>query len=192
MKMSNDAIAREVDRLFEEDRKKHYGQLATSPIVRGSYVPGQENRGGIRSLKKRVRDALYAREWFADNGPPDIQPLPLCYGEREALKGGGGPHILAWYARSLESRKYDVLEHPLFDDYARGVMASEHAPDFIKKEHLLKRFPPRPVDGLGPGLYWEPPEEHARTMADYRRSEARAASYRASRDDPSKPVTRSQ
>ena len=118
--------------------------------------------------------------------------LPLSYNEREDLKHGGVPHILAWFARSLEARYYDYLEHPPFDDYACGVMASEHAPDFIKKEQLLKRFPPRPLDGLGPGLYWEPPEEHARTMAAYRRSEARAASYRASRDDPSKPATRSQ
>jgi hypothetical protein len=184
MKMSNDAIAREViarevDRLFEEDRKKHYGQLSTIPIVRGSYVPGQENRGVIGSLKKKARAALLARKWFADNGPPDIQPLPLCYAEREALKGGGAPHILAWYARSLESRKYDVLEHPLFDDYARGVTASEYAPDFIKKEQLLKRFPPRVLPGLGPGLYWQPPEEHARTMENLRRWREREDRIRA-------------
>jgi hypothetical protein len=156
-------ITREVDRLFEADRKKHYGQLSTIPIVGGSYVPGQENGGVIRSLKKNARAALYAREWFKLNGPADAPPLPLSMGEREALKGGGVPHILAWYARSLDCRKYDVLEHPLFDDYARGVMASEYAPDFIKKEELLKRFPPRPLDGLGPGLCWRPPEEHART-----------------------------
>jgi hypothetical protein len=179
MKMSNVAIAREVDRLFEEDRKKYYGELSTIPIVCGSYVPGQENRGVIRSLKKKVRAALLAREWFADNGPPDMQPLPLSYGEREALKGGGAPHILAWYARSLESRKYDVLEHPLFDDYARGVMASEHAPYFIKKELLLKRFPPRVLPGLGPGLSWEPPEEHARTMESLRRCREREDRIRA-------------
>jgi hypothetical protein len=64
MKMSNDAIAREVDRLFEEDRKKHYGQLWDIPIVGGNYIPGQENGGVIRSLKKKARAALYAREWF--------------------------------------------------------------------------------------------------------------------------------
>ena len=46
------------------------------------------------------RPALAARKWFADNGPPDLLPLPLGYNEREALKHGGIDHILAWYARS--------------------------------------------------------------------------------------------
>ena len=30
------------------------------------------------------RRARSARKWFADNGPPDLQPLPLGYNEREA------------------------------------------------------------------------------------------------------------
>jgi hypothetical protein len=104
------------------------------------------------------------------NSPADLQPLPLSPGEREGLKLGGAPHILAWFARSLEALNYNYLEHPPFCDYARGVIASEHAPDFIKKEHLLKRFPPRPLDGLGPALCWESPEEHALTMESWRRS----------------------
>jgi hypothetical protein len=173
-------ITREVDRLFEVDRKKYRGQLCSIPVVGGSYVPGQENGGVIRSLKKNARAALYAREWFKINGPADAPPLPLSMGEREALKGGGVPHILAWYARSLDCRKYDVLEHPLFDDYARGVMASEFAPDFItKNEELRQRFPPRLLKGLGPGLCWQPPEEHARTMENLRRCREREDRIRA-------------
>jgi hypothetical protein len=131
-----------------------------------------------QSCSPRGRRARFARKWFADNGPPDIQPLPLGYDERESLKGGGVPHILAWYARSLACRKYDVLEHPLFDDYARGVMASEYAPDFItKNEELRQRFPPLLLKGLGPGLCWKPPEE--RTMKSLRRCRKREDRIRA-------------
>ena len=166
-------ISQKVDRLFEVDRKKYRGQRCQIPVLGGSYVPGEDN---IKPMKKLARAALLAREWFAIHGPADAPPLPLSMGDREALKGGRLPHIVAWYARSLEGRKYNLEEHPSFFDYACGVMASEHAPDFIKKEQLLKRFPPRVLPGLGPGLYWQPPEEHARTMADYRRSQARAAS----------------
>ena len=123
------------------------------------------------------RRALSARKWFDLYGPPDARPLPLGYDEREALKRGGLPTILAWYACSLACLDYDVLEHPSFDDYARGVMASDHAPDFIKKdEELQRRFPLQRLTGLGPGLCWEPPELHAQTMASFRRSLARAAS----------------
>ena len=40
------------------------------------------------------------------------------------MKVGGVKHLIAWFARSLEASDYDVLRHPSFDDYARGVMAS--------------------------------------------------------------------
>jgi hypothetical protein len=132
------------------------------------------------SCSPRGPRARFARAWFAENGPPDIQPLPLGYAEREGLKGGGAPHILAWYARSLACRKYNVLEHPPFNDYARGVMASEYAPDFIiRNEELRHRFPPRLLKGLGPGLCWEPPKEAARTMESLRRRREREDRIRA-------------
>ena len=119
------------------------------------------------------RRARAARKWFADYGPPDLQPLPLGYNQREDLKHGGVDHILAWYARSLDCRNYDVLEHPSFDEYARGVMASEFVPDFIKNDETLQSFPPRPLEWLNNAMVWEPP---ARTRKSCRRSRARAAS----------------
>ena len=81
--------------------------------------------------------------------------------------------------------KYDVLKHPSFHDYACGTMASEfQGLDSMKKNpELLKRFPPRHLDGLGPGLYWLPPKQHAEEMESYRRSKAWAASYAAGQDD---------
>jgi hypothetical protein len=87
--------------------------------------------------------------------PTDAPPLPLSYGEREHLKAGGLAHIVAWYARSLAAEDYDYRNHPSFEDYACGVMASPYAPDFITQdEELKRRFPPRPLDRLGAGLYW--------------------------------------
>lgn len=125
------------------------------------------------------RQALAARDWFKHNGPADMPPLPLGYDEREALKRGGVSHIVAWYACSLACRDYDVSVHPSFEDFARGVMASEHISypgALIQKDaELLKRFPPRPLKGLGPGLVWEPPALHAKTMANWWRSQARDA-----------------
>src|SRR5262245_46393248 len=98
-----------------------------------------------------------ARQWFARTAPPDAPPLPLSYEERESLKGGGLPHLVAWYARSLETLNYVVFDHPPFEDYASGVLASPFAPDFIKQDEQLRgRFPPTPLNGLGPGLIWSP------------------------------------
>jgi hypothetical protein len=166
--MNTIEIKEYVDRLFKANRKE---DLAEIPILGDHYCPKLDN---VRPLKKLARAALAAREWFYENGPADLQPLPLSTAEREALKLGGAPHVLAWYGRSLICRGFDVSEHPSFDDYARGVMASEHAPDFItRNEELRRRFPPRPLKGLGPGLCWRPPKEHARTMEIWRGSRER-------------------
>jgi hypothetical protein len=120
----------------------------------------------------RGRRARMAREHFAANGPPDAQPLPLGYAERERMKIGGLSTIVALYARSLACQGYNLEEHPSFQDYACGIMASEFIGGYDrmqKNEGLRNRFPPRLLPGLGPALVWEPPEEHARTMESWRR-----------------------
>jgi hypothetical protein len=107
--------------------------------------------------------AQAAREWFAIHGPADAPPLPLTYAEREDLKRGGVTHLIAWYARSLADQDYDVKKHPSFFDYACGVMASQHAPWFIKKDQALhRRFPARSLPGLTPNLDWEPVKKKRR------------------------------
>jgi hypothetical protein len=112
-------------------------------------VPGPQKRAACR--------ALVAREVFAFRNP-GMPPLPLSYAEREELKGKGGEnYLVSVYARSLAAQKYRSTVHPGFSVYARGVMASPFAPDFIKQDQaLLKRYPPRPLGGLGPGLCWRP------------------------------------
>jgi hypothetical protein len=123
---------------------------------------GENNKAAKRKNKKKMKrkiqlSAHAARSWFAQHGPPDAPSLPLSYEERESLKGGGLPHMVAWYARSLENLNYDYDGHPSFDDYARGVLASSMAPDFITSDQtLLDRYPPSPLRRLGPGLIWEP------------------------------------
>jgi hypothetical protein len=174
-------IDREVERLFSENPPIH-GKPCRNPVTGGGYMGGLDP---IEEQKDAARRALLAREWFREHGPADLQPLPLGYWEREALKDKSAAHIVALYARSLAEQKYDVLKHPSFHDYACGTMASEfQGLDSMKKNpELLKRFPPRHLDGLGPGLYWLPPKEHAEEMGDYRRSKAWAASYAARQGD---------
>jgi hypothetical protein len=138
------------------------GRLCTNPITGGAFVYGEDPIG---SQKRAACRALAAREWFTRHAPADAPPLPLSYEERENMKhGGGGPllRIVAWYARSLEARKYDFDEHPPFEDYVRGVLASDYAPYFIKDADLMKRYPPCPLPGLGSGLYWDPPKRERR------------------------------
>ncbi len=177
-------IAREVERLFRESPDQYFGAgIAINPVTDEGYVPGDDP---IEPQMEAACRALLAREWFAINGPADAPPLPLSYDEREDLKGRGAlghtllGHIVAWYARSLENREYDIKEHPSFADYASGVLweagrpigslvtLPNCPPDEVRE--LKKRFPPRMLKGMSPGLYWEPPKEHAEAMASWRRS----------------------
>src|SRR5262249_58747740 len=169
--MNTIEIKEHVDRLFRANRKQ---DLAEIPILGGHYCPGQDN---IRPLKKLVRAALAAREWFYENGPADLQPLPLSYDEREDVKRQGGLSgllsILGLYARSLGNRDYDVDEHPSFFEYVCGLMASDFIGGYAgepENQQLRRRFPPRALPGLGPGLCLLPPQKDARLMGRLPRS----------------------
>jgi hypothetical protein len=125
----------------------------------------------LHTLKKRLGPrGLLARKWFALNGPLDAPSLPLNYDEREDLKHSLYGNMVAWYARSFEGQNYDPHKHPSFDDYARGVMAAEERGEFVTFQYfsptdiaqMKKRFPPRTLSGLTPGLCWEPPAVNGR------------------------------
>ena len=123
------------------------------------------------------RKAQLARQHFALHGPRDAPALPLGYNERESIKGKSPlATIVSRYARSWQGCRYDLDLHPSFDDYACGVMASEYNgwPGLGCDPEMLRRFPPRKLAGLGPGLMWEPPK------ARVEESRVRAANTTAS------------
>jgi len=145
-------LDRVVDRMFAKapDRQE---EIRTNPVTGGRWISGVDP---VDPQKQSAGRALNARARFGSDNP-GMPRLPLSYEEREDLKRGGLEHIVAWFARSLEALDYDCGRHPSFDEYACGVMASPLAPDFITHDpELSRRFPPRPLDGLGPGLCWRP------------------------------------
>jgi hypothetical protein len=107
-------------------------------------------------------EIIVTREWFARHGPHDAQPLPLSGSEIEDWKYAPKSeqpslsHIVSCFAYSLRARDWDFNSHPSFEDFTRGALASDHAPDFVREdEELRKRYPPRHLRGLGPGLCWD-------------------------------------
>jgi hypothetical protein len=148
-----DSIKTHVDRLFK-DAAPRRGQLCENPVTGGSWLVGSDP---IAPQKRMACDALLTREWFANCGPNDAPPLPLSDAEMEDLKYTDPlSHIVSCFAYSLRLHNWDFKSHPSFENFARGCMASEHAPDLVKKDEALrKRYPPRPLRGLGSGLCWE-------------------------------------
>jgi hypothetical protein len=142
-----------VERLFRQAADRSH-PTRRNPVTGARWVRGVDP---IKPQKDIACRALVAREWFAwDN--PGLKPLPITYAEWEELKSHGGvDYIESVYARSLAAQRYEISRHESFGRYARGVMASPYAPDFIKEDQqLLKQYPPRPLRGLGPGLYFDP------------------------------------
>lgn len=161
-------IEKSVDRLFLEIKVKR-GELCRNPVTDGGFVWGIDP---VVTQKKEAVAALRAREWFAVNGPRDAPPLPISHNDVETYRNARGlAGVVGFYARSLYRQNYDVRKHPSFDDFARGLMATNTGLWGIDKDDNLKRrFPPRPLAGMTPGAYWAPPKEYEETMASYRRA----------------------
>ena len=146
-------ITDEIDHLFNEAADR-FEEMRRNPVTGGDWINGIDP---IAPQEKAAYLRLKARRWFARTGPNDAPPLPLSYEERESMKFGGLPRLVSWYARSLDAINYDYETHPSFEAYARGVLASRYAPDFIKQvEELQRQYPARELHGLGPGLVWRP------------------------------------
>jgi hypothetical protein len=141
-----------IDRLFRQAPDRRH-EIRRNPITGGRWVKGKDR---VKLQKQAACRALVARAWAAWRNP-EMPPLPLTDLECASLKMQGGINYL-WseFATSLLLLNYDS-RHPSFELYARGVMASPLAPDFIRNDpQLQKRFPPRPLPVIGPGLVWSP------------------------------------
>jgi hypothetical protein len=164
-------VVREVDRLFAGLNAKP-GECCDNPITGGGFVRGLDP---LAPQKAAAILALLAQEWFAVNGPPDAPLLPLTHADVEDYRNARGlAGIVGFYARSLSRegygrRRYDVRNHPSFDDFARGLMAINTGLWRIETdEKLQQRFPPRPLAGMTGSAFWAPPEEYK----ELQRSEA--------------------
>jgi hypothetical protein len=169
-------IKSQVDRIFKEASDR-FDEIRRNPVTGGSWLVGADP---IAPQKRMAHRALLAREWFAIYGPQDAQPLPISDEEIEDRKYAWDSkqpslsYIVSRFGSSVETHNWDFNSHPSFDDFVCGMMASEHTPDFVKNDEALrKRYPPRHLPGLNAGHCWEPPEQHAQTLASHRRSMAR-------------------
>jgi hypothetical protein len=135
------------------------GHSCTNPVHGGNFVFDVDP---IATQKKEAVKALRAREWFAVNGPPDAPPLPISASEVQKFKTARGYlGIVAAYAQSLHALDYDVVSHPPFNSFARGLMATKTGWGLEKDGALIRRFPPLALPGMTDRLTWLPPEKYA-------------------------------
>ena len=146
-------IERFANLLFCEGEKK-----AVAACLREHPDPTE----GYMRLQDLANRAERARIWFSQHGAPCwCQPLPISYDEQENILCSSYMlrHMLIYYTRSLRRLGFDFLKHPLFYDYARGVMAHPDGPEYLLTDaECLAQFPPRmlPTGCLDEGVYWSP------------------------------------
>jgi hypothetical protein len=154
-----DFVDRElVDRLFAEaDAAAGNSAFRRNPIDGSGWVKGQDNPV---SQKKRALRALAARRAFEYQRPFDVNPLPLSDSDREDLKGTGRAidYVTSLFARSWAACNYGD-EHPPFDRYVSGALASNLLPARVANDpDLVVRFGPAPLIGMGGGCIWRAPK----------------------------------
>jgi hypothetical protein len=150
----------DVDRLFR-NIKSRCDSIEINPVTGNQFVPARD----LRPQKRIANKALLARAWFEAQRPPDAPELPLGCRNCAALKREAiinADHIgylVAWFGTSVMCHDYHTEGHPLFDEFARGVLASGLIPDEIGKDpDLLRRYPPERLPGLTGALVWVPLE----------------------------------
>src|SRR5215472_5647000 len=130
-------------------------QFARLPYLNDPY--DLECKTLIPHYRRQVRAALAAREWFRQHAPPWAPELPLSSSDIGKLVRSKSPAIalVGYFAASLAACNWDFKNHPTFQIYAAGVMASPSASDHLKKDlKLLREFPPRELPGLDQGFIW--------------------------------------
>ena len=148
-------IARHVEVEFEVRKGMAEEKFARLPYLDDPYEPECETL--IPHYQRQVCAALAAREWFRLHAPPWAPELPLSSSEIEKLIRSKSPAIalVGFFAASLAACNWDFKNHPVFQVYAAGVLASPYAFDHLKKDlKLLREFPPRELAGLDEGFIW--------------------------------------
>src|SRR5262249_27911752 len=145
-------VAFEVRRMMAGFEEKRFARL---PYLDDPYEPECETL--IPHYQRQVCAALAAREWFRQHAPHWAPELPLSSTDIEKLIRSKSPAIalVGFFAASLAACNWDFKNHPTFQIYAAGVLASPYASDHLKKDlKLLREFPPRELPGLDQGFIW--------------------------------------
>lgn len=148
-------IEQKVEQLFADALRQYSNsKFCENPVTGECFVPRHDP---IKPHKERAIRALVAHLWFATQKPADAPDLPLDRCTRAALdREDGLSYLVAAFGYSLNYRDFFIGGHPDFGTFARGVMASARTREVVRNDpDLRRRYPPKPLKGLEPGLVFE-------------------------------------
>ena len=117
-------IKDKVDELFQDVLLEPDGRVCANPVTGGHFLKGETGEDSIAYQRHAAEGALLTQEWFGVYGPSDAPLLPLIPWDWDGMRYGstGLKTLVGFYARSLSFRDWKVHNHPLFEDFARGLM----------------------------------------------------------------------
>jgi hypothetical protein len=146
--------------MFRQQLHGRRGDSCMNPVTGGRFIFGMRGEDSIAAQKRHACRALVAREWHAEHSPTALPLIVNGWDIEDARSGGGLPHLLAYFARSLRRNDWSIAGHPPFEIFARGVLASPECPSILREDqNLMKRFPPTPIYGMEPGLLYARPTQ---------------------------------
>jgi hypothetical protein len=163
---------------------RHEGTFIRVPVLGRPYCPADEQRA--YELKQQTTAYLLARKHYRLHGPSWAPRLPAIDADIERLERDEDNRICLWghFAASLRSVTWDLKVHPLWDAYASGVLAYEHAPSEIREDRWLRaEYPPKKLAGIDPDLYWRSPKNIAESWAAHAKMEQFARESDVNKDE---------
>src|SRR5262249_9762819 len=136
-----------VDHLYEIGciKNENPGPEWVQAPVTGMYCR-RGDKFAAEVLEDLGRRALIAQEAFRDEGPADLQPLPISFTEICDLpKDGGRKEVLWYFASTVFMRRFDYEGLPHFHTFARGLLAK--VPHLRENPELVQEFPPKHLPG---------------------------------------------
>jgi hypothetical protein len=162
-RQSKTPIEKEVDQLFREQLHGRRGDSCMNPVTGGRFIFGMRGADSITAQKRNACRALVAREWHAEHSPTAPPLIVNGWDIEDARSGGGLPHLLAYFSRSLRRNDWSIAGHPPFEIFARGLLASTECPSILREDQdLVRRFPPQPIYSMEPGLLYARPTQSVR------------------------------
>jgi hypothetical protein len=146
-----DSLEQVLTDLIELRRRKGNGSdVVEAPIIGEVYTAE-----GVESIKRKITLAIAAQIRWDKHKPPSLPALPLSLAQIRALMGSWR-HLLALYAYSWRKAGWDP-EHPPFDEFTAGLLASPRVPWYLKNAVGLSEVKPKPLAALDDETFcWDP------------------------------------
>jgi hypothetical protein len=112
----------------------------TAPVIGGAFEIEQPQLEKLSQLEDTACNAVAAQIWCRKNGPSWVSDLPVRYKLIQAARQDKDPRRAAagYFADSLQHEFYNILAHPLPNDFLAGLLFDPRCPQRLRHSPELR------------------------------------------------------